>query len=105
MADDIEVTVNQSALREFLVAEDGPIAKMLERAAVKVEADAIRRCPVDTGRLRASITHNLGKDSTSVFADVGTDVEYAPYVEFGTVRNRAQPFLRPALDVLNGGVA
>ena len=27
---------------------------------------------------------------------IGTNVEYAPYVEFGTSRQRAQPFLRPA---------
>jgi phage gpG-like protein len=29
---------------------------------------------------------------------VGTDVEYAVYVEFGTSRNRAQPYLRPAVE-------
>lgn len=35
---------------------------------------------------------------------VGTPVEYAPYVEFGTVRSPAQPFLRPALDLAKGRV-
>ncbi|NGM69192.1 hypothetical protein G6M89_09260 [Natronolimnobius sp. AArcel1] len=29
---------------------------------------------------------------------VGTNVEYAIYVEFGTSRNQAQPFLRPAVE-------
>lgn len=33
---------------------------------------------------------------------VGTAVDYAPYVEFGTVRSNAQPFLRPALDLAKG---
>ena len=29
---------------------------------------------------------------------VGTDVEYAVYVEFGTASNEAQPYLRPAVE-------
>ncbi len=29
---------------------------------------------------------------------VGTNAEYAVYVEFGTSRNQAQPFLRPAVE-------
>ena len=33
---------------------------------------------------------------------VGTPVDYGPYVEFGTVRSNAQPFLRPALDLAQG---
>lgn len=33
---------------------------------------------------------------------VGTPLEYGPYVEFGTIRSRAQPFLRPALDLAMG---
>jgi phage gpG-like protein len=35
---------------------------------------------------------------------VGTPVEYAPHVEFGTVHTRARPFLRPALDLAQGKV-
>ncbi len=36
---------------------------------------------VDTGTLRNSITHTLVSDDTVA---IGSDVEYAPYVEFGT---------------------
>lgn len=35
---------------------------------------------VDTGRLRNSVSHTTDEDN----AYVGTNVEYAPYVEFGT---------------------
>jgi HK97 gp10 family phage protein len=35
---------------------------------------------------------------------VGTAVEYGPYIEFGTIRSDAQPFLRPALDMARGKV-
>jgi len=33
---------------------------------------------------------------------VGTPVDYAPHVEYGTVRMNAQPFLRPSLDLAKG---
>lgn len=90
-----DVVFDPAALAE-LVRSD-PVAAALARAAVTVEGAAKRLCPVDTGRLRASITHRLGEDAESPFAEVGTDVEYAAYVEFGTSRTRAQPYLRPAL--------
>lgn len=35
---------------------------------------------------------------------VGTNVEYAPYVEFGTSRMGAQPYLRPAVDRARGNI-
>lgn len=64
--------------------------------AYNVEADAKRLCPVDTGRLRASIQTALAH--TYAGAEVGTNVEYAPFVEFGTYRQRAQPYLTPAAE-------
>lgn len=46
----------------------------------KAETYAKLRCPVDTGNLRNSITHQMEGDKTAV---IGTPVEYAPYVELG----------------------
>lgn len=43
-----------------------------------------------------------GDSNAQVF--VGTAVEYGPYVEYGTKRSDAQPFLRPALDMARGKV-
>lgn len=37
---------------------------------------------VDTGNLRNSITHKVDPDELACY--VGTNVEYAPYIEFGT---------------------
>ena len=54
--------------------------------------------PVDTGRLRDSIRVNeLGPRSYSV--GPGDEVEYAEYVEFGTSRMAAQPYMRPAAEL------
>jgi hypothetical protein len=78
------------------------VADDLARRAVNVEGAAKGFCPVDTGRLRASITTAPGEDDEGLFADIGSDVEYARYVEEGTFRQRAQPYLAPALDAANG---
>lgn len=43
-----------------------------------------------TGRLRNAITH----DSTDDTAFIGCNVEYAPYVELGTSKMKARPFLK-----------
>lgn len=51
-----------------------------------------------TGRLRASITHELLDDAEGPFARVGTNLPYGLYLELGTRRMRPRPFLRRALD-------
>lgn len=56
-----------------------------------IAADARRFVPVDTGELRSSIR----VDDTT--AEVVADAEHAGYVELGTSRMAAQPYLRPAL--------
>lgn len=91
------VRIDPAKVRMLLEGPQGPVAKELERIAVGVERDAKRLCPVDTGRLRSSITHVTGVDGRGLVAKVGTNVDYALPVEMGTSKSRAQPFLRPAL--------
>ena len=47
-----------------------------------------------TGRLRGSITSEADGNS----AQVGTNVEYAPYVELGTYKMAERPFIKPAVE-------
>ena len=49
---------------------------------------------VDTGTLRRSMTFVFFE--RDCYAEIGTNVEYAPFVEFGTCRMGAKPYLRPA---------
>jgi HK97 gp10 family phage protein len=51
-------------------------------------------CPVDSGALRDSIYWY----ETNGQIVIGAGVFYAAFVEYGTSRNRAQPFLRPAIN-------
>jgi hypothetical protein len=58
------------------------IARSLEAVGIEAESDAARLCPVDTGRLRNSITHTIDGDEPA--AVIGTNVEYAIFHELGT---------------------
>lgn len=69
----------------------------LRATGYAVQNTAKMLCPVDTGRLRASIYSRSGRDSRGYFVEIGTNVAYAAFVEFGTSRARAQPYLVPAL--------
>ena len=82
--------------KQFKDAKDAAIARALEVIGLEAEKYAKLECPVDTGNLRNSISHETEDSTETVY--IGTNVEYAPYVEMGTVRTKAQPFLRPAVE-------
>ena len=65
------------------------VQQAVNQAAAVCDAEAKGVCPVDTGNLRSSIHIETGDCE----ATVGTNVEYAPYVEFGTYKMKAQPFM------------
>lgn len=49
-----------------------------------------------TGRLRASMSHEVDKEALT--ARVGSNVLYAKFLELGTVKMAARPFLRKAFN-------
>ena len=64
---------------EVLVALEMAKKRGLEAIGLTAEGYAKKDTPVDTGRLRNSISHATDDES----AYIGTNVEYAPYVELG----------------------
>jgi len=80
-------------LKKLSVSVPNELKKALQLSGVLVEGVAKRKSPVDTGRLRGSINSRVESGE----AIIGTNVNYAPFVELGTWKMRAQPFLRPAL--------
>lgn len=56
----------------------------LERGGIRVVNRTRQNCPVATGRLRRSYRSQVTREAEQVHVRVGTDVEYAPYVELGT---------------------
>jgi HK97 gp10 family phage protein len=112
----IEVKIEGlDALRERLLAlpkemQQGPV-KAATRAAAKVVARAAkRRAPIDSGVLEKAIYVTRSKSGSSDVQEMaivgvrfgrkyqrrGMDAWYWRFLEFGTSKMPAQPFLRPA---------
>jgi len=113
----VEITDNS---KEVSAAIKAALLRGLEKCGLVAEGYAKKLCPVDAGNLRNSITHVV--DEQEPAAIIGTDNEYAAYVELGTGiyaeggggrptpwvyqdakgnwhytrGNKAQPFLKPA---------
>lgn len=64
---------------EVLAALESAKKRGLEAIGLTAEGHAKKETPVDTGRLRNSISHATDDEA----AYIGTNVEYAPYVELG----------------------
>jgi len=73
----------------------------LHMALAELTAEAKRRCPVDTGRLRSTITYEV--DAQRRTGRYGTNVEYAWYQEEGTSTGIVgKHYLRGALEAKKG---
>ena len=83
----------QEALRNFDSAMQRQVHRQLASWAADVKALAKQLVPVRTGHLRSSIYAKISE----WVAEVGAEAAYALFVEFGTYRMRAQPYLYPAI--------
>ena len=81
---------------EVLEAMKQQVLLGLESIGQECEGYAKKDCPVDTGRLRNSIAHQVVDTEKAVY--IGTNVEYAPYVEYGEYKHTVgkNHFLRDA---------
>ena len=75
------------------------------RAAVQTSVNAVVQeakaiAPVRTGYMRDHIVGAVEDGDKTVMGTVTSEAPYSGFVEFGTVRMDAQPFLRPALDTV-----
>ena len=71
------------------------LSRLVLKTAFDLEARAKTKAPVDTGALKNSI----GVVEVSGYeADVVVTVDYAAYVEYGTYKMAAQPYLTPAIE-------
>lgn len=86
------------------------ILSTLDRLGQAIVQDAKRLAPVDEGDLVSTIDYELDERTgrITVFAGgragtaTGKWVDYAGFVEEGTSRTRAQPYLAPAVERMRG---
>jgi HK97 gp10 family phage protein len=116
----------ERGLRRFFGGMSDDVKRAVERTRIDVQNEARRRAPVDTGRLRSSIVSRAEGSGRSIGYVIGSNVGYAAAVEYGTSPHvikpkykqalywpgaahpvaqvnhpgtRAQPFLRPAIEM------
>ena len=77
---------------EVLAALERAKRRGLEAIGLTAEGYEKRETPVDTGRLRNSISHATDDEA----AYIGTNVEYAPYVELGARGRQGKHMLQRA---------
>ena len=77
---------------QVLSAMEKAIKNGLEAIGLTAEGHAKKETPVDTGRLRNSISHATDDEA----AYIGTNVEYAPYVELGARGRKGAHMLQRA---------
>lgn len=92
----IKITDNSDEFIEILKSR---IPVTLEACGLQAERSAKLLCPVDTGRLRNSITHATKEQAVYI----GTNVEYAASVETGHILPNGsytapKPYLKPAIE-------
>lgn len=77
-------TINRAAVLQ-LTGPRGAIARDLTRRAIRVTNTAKTLCPVDHGRLRASITHTEPQPiRQGLVVQIGTNVVYSLAVHEGS---------------------
>ena len=76
------------------------MANVIRKGAADIQRDAKILAPVDTGNLRNSISTTITGDGRTnrMSAEIGPTANYGIYLEFGTSKMRAQPYLFPATD-------
>lgn len=77
------------------------VAQAVRDTALAVERDAKLLAPVRTGRMRSNIGTQFYENGLA--AEVGTNIEYAPPVEFGTGPRIIRPVRAQALRFTAGG--
>lgn len=98
-------TSQLDALSVDLGRASGRIKRKAGQAIAKTAHDVARiaktKVPVDTGATRESITASINRDALS--ATIGPTTYYAPFLEYGTSRMTARPFMHPALEAVKPG--
>ena len=95
--DATKLEIAEDNTEQIIEAMGDAVVAALVEIGMSCERFAKKTCPVDTGRLRNSITWQLAADENAVY--VGTNVEYAFSVHEGTGSNKGKgprPFLKNA---------
>lgn len=94
--------MRSNAIRDYRAWMSSCLLNAVAQIAFDAHRHAVRIVPYGNGRspgghLRDCITYVVSHQGAQFCGDVQADNPHALYVEYGTSRMRAQPYLRPAL--------
>lgn len=92
----VRTTIHDNRIPGIIARFPGAVSAVVKKTAFDIETEAKALCPVDTGALSRSILAEVGEFS----ATIAPHTDYDAYVEFGTFKMGAQPYMRPAADKL-----
>ncbi len=90
------VKFDDRKLRTIVARAPALVTAVLDKTAFDVVRLAKNRVPVDTSRTKNSIVVHKIVDPLS--RRIGPDTGYAIFLEFGTFRMAARPYMVPALE-------
>lgn len=93
-----QIVVRRNDLPTVPAALKDEAVKLVAQHAYQIQAAAQQKAPVRTGLLRRSIHTVFSNGGMS--AVVGPSVVYGIFVEFGTRRMAARPYMRPAAELI-----
>jgi hypothetical protein len=105
--DKIDLIVKKKAIRTAYAYERIIQRKFREEKSGKPGRSRTRSAPgeapaIDTGRLSQSVRHEVKKLGVATYeVQVGTDVEYAPALEYGTSTMEPRPAWEPSMKELS----
>lgn len=96
----IAVVITYNRLNDLASELHAEASRVVRKTARDIEEGAKSIVPVDTGNLKNSIQVKEQEDDLNATIGIheGSHVEYAAYVEYGTHRMAAQPYLTPAAE-------
>lgn len=91
----MQIKVDPSLAKKLRLAGfELKVKQTVVKNASEMQKNAMRGAAVDTGFMKRSIGLTQGAGGLNI--KVAPTAEYAPYVEYGTRYQTAQPFIRPA---------
>ena len=88
------IAQTRAMIQRLAEKEEEASMNLVKYAAAKIQREAMRTVPVDTGNLKRSIMLSVDDDGKA--ATVTATADYAAYVEYGTRYMSARPYMRPA---------
>ena len=87
-------------IRQAMINE---VQKAVKETGEEIIGEARRLVPVRTGRLRDSlktgkVEKEVGTDPAHFAVNLTSDAPYWGYVEYGTYKMAARPYIRPAIE-------